>query len=152
DHQRAVLVGEVSFGKWSVQDLIPVGRGKTRSLVKLTTQSFHAPQSLRVTHDENGDRAGIQPDLEVETKPQQHLQLSSHWRQRSFDRIENPTELTRLADPDDSLEIDEIGNGDPVLSAAIQLLRDAPSRTTLLNNSTPVSQKTEGPAVEETPR
>ena len=152
DHQRAVLVGEISFGKWSVQDLISVGRGKTRSLVKLTTQSFHAPQSLRVTQDENGDRAGIQPDLEIETKPQQHLQLSSHWRQRSFDRIENPTELTRLADPDDSLEVDEIGNGDPVLSAAIQLLRDAPARTTLLNNSTPVSQKTEDPAAEETPR
>lgn len=152
DHQRALLVGEMSFGKWSVQELIPIGGGKNRSLLKLTTQSFHAPLGLRVTHDENGDRAGLQPDLAVEMLPQENLQLITRWRQRSFDRIEDPLELTKLADPDGTAEIDELGNGDPTITAAIDLLRDPATRTSLMNDGTPVSEAAKMAPGEERPR
>jgi len=57
DHKRAVLVGEKTFGKGSVQSVLPLEDG---SAVKLTTAKYYTP-SERVIHDN-----GIEPDHLVE--------------------------------------------------------------------------------------
>ena len=56
DHDRAILVGGRSFGKGTVQTLIPVGHG---AAMKLTTARYFRP--LGETVD-----GGIRPDVEVE--------------------------------------------------------------------------------------
>jgi carboxyl-terminal processing protease len=57
DHGRARLVGERSFGKGSVQSVVPLGPG---SALKLTTAYYHTPLGTMI----NG--RGIDPDTEVE--------------------------------------------------------------------------------------
>lgn len=57
DHKRAVLVGEKTFGKGSVQSLLPLEDG---SAIKLTTAKYYTP-SERVIHE-----VGIEPDYVVE--------------------------------------------------------------------------------------
>lgn len=57
DHKRAMLVGEKTFGKGSVQSLLPLEDG---SAVKLTTAKYYTP-SERVIHGH-----GIEPDYTVE--------------------------------------------------------------------------------------
>ncbi len=54
DHKRAVLVGETSFGKASVQSLFPLD---DQSAVRLTTAHYYTP-SGRMIHE-----VGIQPDI-----------------------------------------------------------------------------------------
>lgn len=56
DHGRAVLVGETTFGKGSVQSVLPLRDG---SAVRLTTAKYYTP-SHRVIHGN-----GIEPDIEV---------------------------------------------------------------------------------------
>lgn len=56
DHKRAVLIGEKTFGKGSVQSVLPLTDG---SAVKLTTAKYYTP-SERVIHDN-----GIEPDIQV---------------------------------------------------------------------------------------
>ncbi len=56
DHKRAMLVGEKTFGKGSVQSLLPLQDG---SAVKLTTAKYYTP-SARVIHGN-----GIEPDHTV---------------------------------------------------------------------------------------
>ncbi len=56
DHNRAVLVGEKTFGKGSVQSILPLPDG---SAIKLTTAKYYTP-SERVIHDH-----GIEPDIQV---------------------------------------------------------------------------------------
>lgn len=56
DHKRAVLVGEQSFGKGSVQVVIPLG--KTDGL-KLTTAKYYLPSGRTI------QAVGIKPDVEV---------------------------------------------------------------------------------------
>jgi carboxyl-terminal processing protease len=53
DHKRAMLVGEKTFGKGSVQSILPLEDG---SAVKLTTAKYYTP-SERVIHGN-----GIEPD------------------------------------------------------------------------------------------
>ena len=64
DRHRAELVGITSFGKGSVQSLIPLGNGADGA-VKLTTARYYTPSGRSI------QKTGIAPDLEVaQTKDQ----------------------------------------------------------------------------------
>ncbi len=145
DHRRAVLVGTPSFGKWSVQDMIPIRDGREISILKLTTQTFHAPRGLRITRDEQGNRASLLPDLEVETSPAQLLQMQTAWRSRSYDRIEEPTRPTTWPDPDPQETVNLSGDGDAALTAAIELIRDDAEHQKYLADDSPVIEETGSP-------
>ncbi|WP_147821411.1 S41 family peptidase [Salidesulfovibrio onnuriiensis] len=56
DHNRALLVGERSFGKGSVQTVIPLSDGAG---IKLTTALYYTPNGRSI------QATGIQPDLEI---------------------------------------------------------------------------------------
>ena len=56
DLKRAVIVGEQTFGKGSVQSILPLGNG---SALRLTTAKYYTP-SHKVIHER-----GITPDIEV---------------------------------------------------------------------------------------
>lgn len=57
DHQKATLIGEASFGKGSVQELITLPNG---GQLKVTIARWYTPKS------QNIDGQGIKPDKEVE--------------------------------------------------------------------------------------
>ncbi len=141
DHRRAALVGTDSFGKWTAQDLIYIPSGSEQSLLKLTTQSFHPPEGTRVGRDELGKAAGLIPDVAVTTNPETARQIAINTRSRSFARIEQPGALSRLPIPDAQVAVDQLGNGDPVLSAALQLLAQPERWQALLKISTPPSKE-----------
>lgn len=56
DHKRALLIGEPSFGKGSVQTVIPLADG---SGIKLTTALYYTPNGRSIQAE------GIIPDLEI---------------------------------------------------------------------------------------
>jgi C-terminal processing protease CtpA/Prc len=56
DHHRARIVGERSYGKGSVQTVMPLGEG---SAIKLTTSRYMTPSGRSI----NG--VGIEPDVVV---------------------------------------------------------------------------------------
>ena len=57
DHKRATLVGTRSFGKGSVQTIIPLGAGK--GALQLTTARYFTPSGRSI------QAKGIEPDIEV---------------------------------------------------------------------------------------
>jgi carboxyl-terminal processing protease len=57
DHRRAVVMGERSFGKGSVQTLLPLGSGNTA--LRLTTARYYTPSGRSV------QEGGITPDILV---------------------------------------------------------------------------------------
>ena len=58
DRQRAAVVGLTSFGKGSVQTVIPLDGGRDGAL-KLTTARYYTPSGRSI------QKTGIEPDLEV---------------------------------------------------------------------------------------
>ncbi|MEK7321975.1 MAG: S41 family peptidase [Pseudomonadota bacterium] len=54
DHHRAVIMGEKSFGKGSVQTIVPIGTG---AALKLTTARYYTPSGRSIQAE------GINPDI-----------------------------------------------------------------------------------------
>ena len=59
DHKRATLIGEKSFGKGSVQTLLPLPDGDG---IKITIAKYYTPNGVSI------DGTGIEPDKKVEDK------------------------------------------------------------------------------------
>lgn len=57
DHRRGLVMGERTFGKGSVQTLVPLGSGQTA--IRLTTARYYTPSGRSV------QEGGIQPDIIV---------------------------------------------------------------------------------------
>ncbi|MDR1476563.1 MAG: S41 family peptidase [Rickettsiales bacterium] len=55
DHRRAVVIGTKSYGKGSVQTLVPLGDGA----LKITTARYYTPSGRSIQAD------GIEPDIEI---------------------------------------------------------------------------------------
>jgi carboxyl-terminal processing protease len=74
DHKRAVIMGERSFGKGSVQNLVPMEGGK--SALKLTTAKYLRPSGKnihRFPDSKEEDQWGVKPDVEVRVTAQEEL-------------------------------------------------------------------------------
>lgn len=80
DHKRAVLVGEKTFGKGSVQSVLPMEEG---AALRLTTAKYYTPAN-RMIHEK-----GIEPDILVPMSP-------DDWRGLMLQRArkENPAAYT----------------------------------------------------------
>jgi len=87
DHKRAVVVGTRSFGKGSVQTLIPVDKN---SAIKLTTALYYTPLGRSI------QAKGIEPDITVE----------------NFQIPEKKSEVEALERISESSLIDHIQNSD----------------------------------------
>jgi carboxyl-terminal processing protease len=57
DHKRAIIVGERSFGKGSVQSIMPLSNGGG---LRLTTAKYYLPSGETI------EDVGVQPDIKVE--------------------------------------------------------------------------------------
>ncbi len=60
DHQRAKLMGRTTFGKGSVQTVMPLSGDRA---IKLTTSLYYTPSGVSINH------RGIAPDIELERDP-----------------------------------------------------------------------------------
>ena len=143
DHGRGVLLGTKTFGKGSVQTILPVDGG---AALRLTTAMYFTPsgRSIQVT--------GIIPDIELENLPEAYVALRRRHSVREknmpghFDNAEEADvgkdpagaadappdgEEDPLADlPEIDVEEGELGK-DPQLDRALEILKspDVPRTT-----------------------
>lgn len=121
DHRRAPLIGEESFGKWTVQNVIWLGAEARHGIVKITTQSFHPPLGGRIRHSELGSE-GLVPDVPVVVAPQIRSVQEAWWRKRQLDRINAPLEVDELETPAATAPDDAFPPADPIVARAVDLL------------------------------
>ena len=93
DHKRAVVVGERTWGKGSVQNVIQLEGGS--SALKLTTASYHRPSGRnihRFPKSKPSDVWGVMPDkgLEVKMTRVDMIRYQEYRRQRDVIRDEDP--------------------------------------------------------------
>lgn len=137
DHGRALIVGERSFGKGSVQMLFPVA-GRSAYL-KLTTSHYYLPSGRCLHREENSTQWGVDPDVLVEMTPEQMRAVID--ARQEMDVLRDPNAAT-LAPADagsrqPARTVDQNGQAimpaakkpvdllstDPQLSAAVLLMR-----------------------------
>jgi carboxyl-terminal processing protease len=69
DHARAVIVGERTFGKGSVQMLFPLA--DRSAYLKLTTSHYYLPLGKCIHREENSKEWGVEPNVTVTMTPDQ---------------------------------------------------------------------------------
>jgi carboxyl-terminal processing protease len=69
DQKRALIVGERTFGKGSVQMLFPLQNRE--AYLKLTTSHYYLPSGRCIHREENSTEWGVDPDVTVEMTPEQ---------------------------------------------------------------------------------
>ncbi|MFP4107169.1 MAG: S41 family peptidase, partial [Phycisphaerae bacterium] len=113
DHQRATIVGERTYGKGSVQNLIPIRYG--RSQLKLTTAHYYLPKG-RLLHKTPGAKTwGVDPNVVVQMTPQ---------RMKRWLGLRRKTDLIQDIAPDElSQNLQEQYEEDVQLSSAVVLLK-----------------------------
>lgn len=89
DHKRAVLIGEKTFGKGSVQSVLAMDEG---TAIRLTTAKYYTP-SKEVIHER-----GIEPDIVVAIPPEDWRALQMQ-RVNSLQEKESDEEATESDDP-----------------------------------------------------
>ncbi|RMH05199.1 MAG: S41 family peptidase [Aquificota bacterium] len=99
DNKKAVLVGEKTFGKASVQNIMPLEDG---SAIKLTVAYYYTPLGRMI------NKKGIQPDVEVPMDEKTEEKLQEALRERRLRGDKNVLVLPEL---------------DPQLRKAIELIR-----------------------------
>ncbi|HSM54075.1 MAG TPA: S41 family peptidase, partial [Erythrobacter sp.] len=96
DHRRALVMGDRSFGKGSVQSLLPLGRD---AALKLTTARYYTPAGHSV------QEGGIKPDIEVPQLSDPDLEKRNKYVMRESDLRGHL--VNELGLKDDALEADK---------------------------------------------
>ncbi|MFI5378535.1 MAG: S41 family peptidase [Tepidisphaerales bacterium] len=122
DHHRAIIVGERTFGKGSVQMLYPLNGGQ-QSVLKLTTSHYYLPLGKCIHREENSKEWGVEPDVVVEMTPDQ-TRAALGARQEA-DVLRDPNDPAPKPDDGDNKpkEKKDLLGADPQLGAALLLMR-----------------------------
>jgi carboxyl-terminal processing protease len=112
DHRRAIVLGTRTFGKGSVQTIIPLGGG-VQGAIRLTTARYYTPSGQSI------QAKGIDPDIEVRqpTKDEEELKVRSE--------ADLPGHLAAEGEERSALQAGPIleGDEDAQLVYALDLLR-----------------------------
>ncbi len=118
DHHRAIIVGTQTFGKGSVQTILPLSNG---TAVKLTTARYYTPSGRSIQAE------GIVPDIELDQvrisavessfEPIKEADLSGHLSNG------NGKESDKQTDEDEEQEEESLAQSDYLLYEALNLLK-----------------------------
>ncbi|MGH7138226.1 MAG: S41 family peptidase [Pirellulales bacterium] len=102
DHHRAAIIGERTWGKGTVQNVIPLEGGK--SALKLTVATYWRPNEVnihRAASAKEEDEWGVKPDpgLAVPLSQQEQSRAAEERRQRDLRRANMGERLSPLYDP-----------------------------------------------------
>lgn len=123
DNKRAMLVGDKSFGKGSVQTVIPLNDG---SGIKLTTALYYTPSGRSIQAE------GIEPDFKIPLqdldKEKDTLAQGHQFRERDLSRhLDNLSRKKKAAEtPEAKLNVKELLERDNQLKLALELVKVAP--------------------------
>ncbi len=112
DNDRAVIVGQRSFGKASVQQVMPLGGGAG---LKLTIAYYYTPKGrliYRNYRDKKKEKeGGIFPDVEVKMDPKDEIKIFTQYNNIVYT-------------PGKEMPETKFTEKDPVLDKAVEILND----------------------------
>ena len=115
DHRRAIVLGTRTFGKGSVQTIIPLsGNGA----IRLTTARYYTPSGRSI------QAKGIEPDILVEQAKVEKITRPGVKREEDLrGRLENPSDNQIKPDTEQLVKETDKPPEDYQLSRALDLLR-----------------------------
>jgi carboxyl-terminal processing protease len=131
DHARAVIIGERSYGKGSVQNILPMDGGKSGA-IKLTTAAYYRPSKKNIhrfpdskEEDEWGVRPSVLKNEKGEVVFDGEVKLTDEERRAYYKHRRNRDVLRKpgAAPKNDDKDKDSKDFKDRVLEKALEYLR-----------------------------
>ena len=94
DHKRAIIMGEKTFGKGSVQSVVPLGNN---TAIKLTTARYYTPSGRSIQAE------GIEPDIVLD-----NLKISENKEAAAIDRVKEANLSKHLTNDTDTKKKDGV--------------------------------------------
>ncbi|EMB14330.1 S41 family peptidase [Rhodopirellula europaea] len=112
DHGRATIVGTRSYGKGTVQNILPLEYG--RSALRLTVAKYYRPSDQNIhrgVDDTEEDVWGVSPDPGMDAKIAEEdlRQLARFWEEASYPSLKNrdlKDSRLKLVTPDEEVDSD----------------------------------------------
>lgn len=116
DWNRAVIIGTQTFGKGSVQSVVPLGDG---SALRLTTARYYTPKGVSI------QTTGIAPDIMVKPEIKEGEKGRPAIREKDLERhLKNGVEIEeKPAEPEEIIPMEVDEKEDIQLQRAIDLLK-----------------------------
>jgi carboxyl-terminal processing protease len=95
DNKRAIIVGERTFGKASVQTMIQLSDG---SAIKLTIAKYYTPNGDLIQRDIKTGVGGIKPDIEVKLTKDEELKLYEDMQEIYYPEKTKKKEKSKVED------------------------------------------------------
>lgn len=116
DWNRAVIIGTQTFGKGSVQSVVPMNDG---SALRLTTAKYYTPKGISI------QSTGITPDIVVKTEMKNGEKGRPVIREKDLERhLKNGEDIEdKPAEPEEVVPIEMDEKDDTQLQRAIDLLK-----------------------------
>lgn len=115
DHKRAIVLGEKSFGKGSVQTVIPLGK---YGAMRLTTARYYTPSGRSI------QAKGIEPDVEVKPAKIEIIENEYERSEAEFrNALKNENDNKEKNKKDVKADANDDLNKDYQLSRAIDLVK-----------------------------
>ncbi len=114
DHKRATVVGQRTWGKGSVQNIIPLENGDSR--LRLTVATYWRPSGKNIHRFKDAkptDEWGVSPDVELKLTPEQYVTWASTRQKRDMISKANPAK--------DNLDLTDPLRTDPQLAKALEV-------------------------------
>ena len=137
DHDRAIVLGERTFGKGSVQRVYPLrqpsffGGSRSKARLKLTTALYYLPNGESPHKLPDAKKWGVDPDCPVELMPKEFGKVMERFNTAFI--IHNEDKSAEQVDPEtrdqelEALKVNEEPDEEDLLSDAdIKLLRSDP--------------------------
>ncbi len=101
DHGRGIIVGTKTFGKGSVQTILPLDNGDVA--IKLTTQRYYTPSGASI------QAKGIEPDIIIEQSFLSKIEANSRGKESDLPgRLENEeVNIADIISQEDNIDIDD---------------------------------------------
>ena len=135
DHDRAIVVGRRSYGKGTVQNILPLQYG--RSALRLTVAKYYRPSGEnihRALDAKDDDAWGVMPDegMTVTIDDATREKLAKRWKEASYPSLASaeslqPDNLDSARNGDVEEQEEDLSGGlsvDPVLRHAVDALRE----------------------------
>ena len=115
DWNKAVLIGTQTFGKGSVQSVVPLGDG---SALRLTTARYYTPKGTSI------QTTGITPDITVKPELKNGTKGRPAIREKDLEKhLKNEETEDKSAEPDEMVPVEIEEKDDLQLQRAIDILK-----------------------------
>ncbi len=110
DHQRALVLGERTFGKGSVQHVQPLG---DKARIKLTTALYYLPSGRSPHKAPHAEKWGVDPDWELRLTPKEFRRVIERERAAYIIHNEKQDDANRvLSEEERAQRVESLKSGD----------------------------------------